>query len=254
MIEKAKIQYWLYASWFNIVVRYRKTILGPLWLLASPIMFISMLGLLYATISNTPIDVFVPHLSVGIIVWSLITSLMNSGTNIIVHNRPKIIHSAMGLNDLVFINLFTSLLQFAHVILIILGVWFIFKWHVTSYALVAILGVLVILINGYWYGIVFGIIGARFRDVSEIITALTGALFFITPIIWMPGNDGKGGILGPYLTYNPFYHYLELVRAPILGTPIDPLSWKVVICISIFGMFLAYVFHRKFSHQLSTWI
>ena len=110
------------------------------------------------------------------------------------------------------------------------------------------------ILNGYWYGIVFGILGARFRDISEIISALMGALFFITPIIWIADGNGRGGILGPYLTYNPFHHFLELVRAPILGTQIDILSWFVVIGITIFGFLMAYIFNRKYTPHLATWI
>ena len=70
----------------------------------------------------------------------------------------------------------------------------------------------------------------------------------------MPSDGGKAGLLGPYLIFNPFYHFLETVRAPILGNPIEPLSWAVVLVTTIIGMLAAYLFNLKFSKQLVTWI
>jgi len=214
---------------------------------------ITMLGLLYATISNIPIEVFVPHLALGLIVWSLITSLINAGTKIILGNKPKLL-LGVSLNDILMVHIFTSFLKFMHVLLISIGVWFLYKWQVTPYALLSIIGIFLILLNGYWFSIVFGILSTRFQDIPELMTALLGAMFFLTPIIWMPGYSGRLDILGPYLTFNPLYHFMELVRAPILGNVINPISPIVVICITIFGFLLAALFYRRFSDHLVIWL
>lgn len=123
----------------------------------------------------------------------------------------------------------------------------------TASVLVSLIGLILLIINGVWYSIVFGILGVRFRDISEIISAMMGALFFLTPILWMPETAGRGGILGPYLTYNPFYHYMEIVRAPLLGNPIEMFSWIVVLSITVLGIIVAFIFNRMFSKQLATW-
>ncbi len=247
-------QYWLYAAWFSIVLRYRKTFLGPLWLIAAPAAFISMLGVLYARISNLPLDVFIPYMGIGFLIWGLITSLVNSGANLLVHSRPKIIQGGLNVDDLIIVNLSASLLQFAHRAFVGIGLYIIYRWELTPYALVSLLGIVIILINGYWYGVVFGFLGARFRDVSEVVATLIGALFFVTPIIWMPDESGRGGILGPYLTYNPFYHFVEIVRAPILGQPVELFSWIVVSVITIVGLVTAFLVQRAFYKKLPLWI
>ena len=252
-ISKARWQYWLYASWFNIALRHRKTTLGPLWLIAGPAVLVGALGYLYATIGGIEVKVFVPYLTIGIIVWSLISAFMNGGTTVVYHNRPKMLHSAVKLLDVVMINICVAILQFFHHIVIALVVYFIFRWDVTPYIFISLIGLILLIINGIWYSIVFGILGVRFRDVSEIITAMMGALFFLTPILWMPESAGRGGILGPYLTYNPFYHYMEIVRAPLLGNPIEMFSWIVVLSITFIGIIVAFIFNRMFSKQLATW-
>jgi len=252
-VSKARWQHWIYASWFHIALRYRKTSLGPLWLLAGPAILVGALGYLYATIGGVEIKVFVPHLAVGIIVWSLISSFMNSGTTVVYHNRPKMLHSAVKLLDVVMINICIAILQFFHHLVVAFVVYLIFRWEVTPYIFVSLIGLVLLVVNGVWYSVVFGILGVRFRDISEIISAMMGALFFLTPILWMPETTGRGGILGPYLTYNPFYHYMEIIRAPLLGNPIEIFSWIVVLSITGIGVIAAFIFNKMFSKQLATW-
>lgn len=38
--------------------------------------------------------------------------------------------------------------------------------------------ILLILINGYWEGILLGILGTRFRDIVQIVTNVVQILFF----------------------------------------------------------------------------
>ncbi len=252
-INKPRWQYWLYASWFAIALRYRKTTLGPLWLLAGPAILVGALGYLYATIGGFPIEKFVPHLAVGIVVWSLMVSFMNSGTTVVYHNRSKILHSGVKLLDVIMVNIFTALLQFLHHIIIVVVVYFIFRWKLDASVFVSLIGLILLVINGVWYAVVFGVLGVRFRDISEIIQAIMGALFFLTPILWMPEAVGKGGILGSYLTYNPFYHLMEVIRAPLLGNPVQTFSWVVVGSITVVGVIVAYFFNRTFSKHMATW-
>ena len=249
----ARVQYWIYSSWFLMMVKYRKTLLGPLWLMVGPAVLVFALGQLYATINSVNLAYFVPFLTVGIIVWSLMIALIDGGTNVFFHNRDKIIHSGTPLLDVIMTNIFTAMLKLIHHLVILVVVYIIYRWGLSLYVFVSVLGVLILMYNGIWWAIVMGILGVRFRDVSEIVTAIMGAMFFLTPILWTPDAPGRGGMLGPYLTYNPLYHFLEIIRAPIMGEPIDALSWMVVGTITVVGTVIAWLFHRRFAHLLPTW-
>ena len=60
--------------------------------------------------------------------------------------------------------------------------------------------------------------------------------------------------MGAFLTFNPFYHFLELIRAPLLGNPIAPLSWLVVLSITVAGFALAHVFYQRFARLVPLWV
>ncbi len=246
--------YWIYATWLSFVVKYRKTALGPLWLSVGPILFIMIIGSLYADIAAADPKILIPHLAMGLITWTLLSGFVNGSTTIFQRYRAQVIQGELSLMDITMVSVFTTVLQFLHQIVVIIVVYFIYKIALTPYSLLGLVGLALLIINGIWLSVVFGIIGARYRDLGEIVLAVMRIGFLATPVIWMPSDEGRGGVMGAFLIYNPFYHFIELVRAPLLGTPIDPLSWYVVLGFTIFGSALALFFKSKFSGDIALWV
>lgn len=249
-----KYQYWIYATWLSFVVRYRKTLLGPLWLMVGPILFILTIGMLYSRINQADATQFVPHLAIGVIIWTLIVGFVTGSTTIFQRYRSQIIQGELQLMDITMVGVFTTVLQFLHQVIIILIVLIYYKIPINAYTIVSFLGLALLIINGVWLSIVFGIIGARYHDLNEVIQAIMRIAFLATPIVWLPGGAGYGGVMGKFLMYNPFYHYLELIRAPLLQTSISPLSWYVVLTFTVVGCSLAFLFKAKFSRVLALWV
>jgi len=245
---------WFYAAWLQFLLRYRKTFLGPVWLLVGPLLFIVVLGSLFSEISSTPSSVFVPYLSIGLISWTLLNGFVIGSTTVFQRGRAQILQGNLSPRDIVIIDIFTNILTFSHQLIIILAVFLYFRIGVSFYGFISLIGLIFLIANGVWLTHFFGIIGARYRDLSEVVQAVMRIAFLATPIIWMPGENGRGGILGVFLTFNPFFHFLELVRAPLLGNTISPLSWFVVIAITFLGFGLAFWFRRRFYHLIPLWI
>ena len=70
---------WGGLGWKDIRQRYRRTILGPLWLTLSLGMMIAAIGVLYAELWNTKISHMLPYVSAGMIAWIFISSMVNEG-------------------------------------------------------------------------------------------------------------------------------------------------------------------------------
>ncbi len=244
----------VYLAYFNFLLKYRRTIIGPFWLLISPLIFIFLLGSLFARISSIDENVFIPHLAIGLITWTMISGFIVESTIIFQKNRSHLLQSNVLLQDIIISSITFILMQFLHQLLIIIMVLVYYDVQLTIYSLVSILGILFLITNGYWLSIVFGFIGARYRDLNEITQASMRIFMLATPIIWMPSEAGRGGALGPYLTFNPFYHFLEIVRAPLLNQTISLLSWAVVIGITIAGFAFAYFFYNRYHKQLPLWV
>ena len=244
----------LYLTWFQFLIRYRRTILGPLWLLVGPALFIVMLGLLFARIGGIEPAVFVPHLAVGLITWTLISGFITGSTTVFQRGRAQILQGGMKLVDIIMVDVFSTVITFLHHVILVAAVFVFFGIGLSFYSFVSLIGLGLLIANGIWLSLFFGIIGVRYRDLSEVVQAVMRITFLATPIIWMPGAGGRGGVMGAFLVYNPFYHFVELIRAPLLGNPIAPLSWIVVITISLGGFGLAYFFYQRFARNLPLWL
>ena len=249
-----RYEHWLYVTWFEFVVRYRKTVVGPLWLLVGPALFISILGFLFAKVGSVPTSIFVPHLSIGLITWTLINGFVTGSSNVFQRNRPQILQGGVSLTDILMANLFATVLQFTHQVIIIVVVFLIYGLTLGLQALTSLVGLLLLILNGVWLSVVFGIVGARYRDLTEVTQAVMRIAFLATPIIWMPGDIGRSVVLSNFIIFNPFYHFLELIRAPLLNNAIDPLSWLVVLSTTVFGFALAQIFYGRYSRYVPLWV
>lgn len=238
----------------RFLVRYRRTVLGPLWLLLSPALFIGALGGLYARIGAVDAAVFIPHLTIGFVLWTLISGFVTGSTTVFVRNRAQIMQNANTLDEIVGVDVLTNLLAFLHQVPIVIVVFLVYRVGLGAEALWSVVGLGVVIANGVWITRLFGILGARYRDLTEVFQAVMRISFLATPIIWMPAADGRGGLMGHFLTFNPFYHFLEVVRAPLLGKTVEPLSWAVVIGFTLVGFALARLFTARYSKLVPLWV
>jgi len=67
---------WGRLGWNDILQRYRRSLLGPLWLTASMGIMVLALGVVYARILKMALDDFMPFLCVGLLIWSIISSVL----------------------------------------------------------------------------------------------------------------------------------------------------------------------------------
>ncbi len=251
-----RIDFWGYSTWLIFAVQYRRTFFGPLWALLNPLLFSLALGALYGRVSGTPPDIFIPHMVVGLVAWTLLAEIVNRASGLLVANKGLLLQGNISNTDIICKDLFYSFLSFAHQLPIILGVSLFFGHLTLTGILLTTLGTIFYLLNGIWVMVVLGTIAARFRDIPEVVSAIMRIAFLASPILWMANLEGlrTGGMIEAYTIYNPFYHFLEIVRAPMLEKTIDPISYPVVITITLVGFLIASVVYAKTWRQTNLWI
>jgi ABC-2 type transport system permease protein/lipopolysaccharide transport system permease protein len=117
--------------------------------------------------------------------------------------------------------------------------------------LYALPGLALLILNGAMASMTLGMVSARFRDIPRITASLMQIVFLITPIIWKP--DMLGDRLYISLA-NPFFHLIEIVRAPLLGTPPTLLNVAAVILITLINCLTAIVLFSKYRSRIAYWI
>ncbi|GAA4430068.1 ABC transporter permease [Actinokineospora soli] len=267
---------WAYLGWQDIKQRYRRSVIGPLWITLSMAVTAAGLGLLYSQLFETPIGTFLPYLTVGFIVWNFMLGCMVEGSDTFISNEGLIKHLPAPLTVYALRTVWRLVLMFAHNLLVYAVVLVIFFGDLSTdgYILTkggtpqpgldwtiitAIPAFVLIAVNGTWVALLFGIISTRYRDIPQVVNALTQLLFFLTPIVWPVDELTRrfketGGWQMLVAELNPLYHFVQIIRAPLIGSEQSWHHWAVVLGITVVGWALALLAMRNYRARVSYWV
>ena len=256
IVHGARARYlWGMLGWQDIRRRYRRSVLGPFWLTISMGMLVALLGTLYGALLNVEAAVYVPFLALGFLVWTLISGMISDGCTAFIAAESIIKQTNLPLSVHVYRRIWSNVLIFFHNAAIAVVVAVLFSIWPGWTGLLAVPGLVLLCLNGIWVGLLLGIVSARFRDVPPIVESLVRILFFVTPIIWMPElMPGRALMLSVALEFNPFFHFVELVRAPLLGQAPEPVSWLVALGLTVGGWLLAFELLRRYRRRIAYWV
>ena len=242
---------WGMLGWQDIRRRYRRSVLGPFWLTISMGVLVAALGTLYAMLFNVEVTRFMPFLALGFIVWTMIHGVISDACVAFVGAEGIIKQTDLPLSVHVYRAMWRSLISFAHNIVIFVVVAVVFDIWPSWAGLLALPGLVLLILNGVWIGLFLGLVSARFRDLPPIVDSVMRIAFFVTPIIWMPEMMGGRAVL---LDFNPFFHFVELVRAPLLGQLPGHVSWLVATGITVSGWTLALMMYVRYRRRIAYWV
>lgn len=249
---------WLALGWQDIKQRYRRSVLGPLWITIATGVMATALGLLYSLLFDIDIRTFLPHVAVGLILWNFIAGCINEGSQVFIANEGLIKQLPSALSVHVYRLVWKQFLFLLHNLAIWLILLVVFQIPVGWEVILAVPALALLVVNGVWVSMFFGIIATRFRDVAPLLESLVQLLFYMTPIVWMDSTlKDRVGDLGnkAYLAeINPLYHYMAVVRGPMIGEPVALRSWVIVCVLTVLGTLFALVFMRQWRSRVSYWV
>ncbi len=248
---------WGYLGWQDIKQRYRRSVLGPLWISISMAFIALTLGVLYGALFGQPIAQFLPYLATGLLIWNFISGCILDGSEVFIDNEGLIKHLAAPLSVHIYRLIWRQTLFLAHNAVIWVVLLLIFRWELNWTLLLAVPALALLLVNGTWIAIVVGIVSTRFRDIPPIVTALTQLMFFVTPIVWNYDSFRANPAVAEraqLAELNPVMHFVEILRRPLLGMPQEPRFWIVAAAITVMGCALALVFMRNYRSRVSYWV
>ena len=256
IVQGARARYlWGLLGWHDIRRRYRRSILGPFWLTISMGILVAALGALYGTLLNVEIAVYVPFLALGFVIWTLISAVITEGCTAFISAESIVKQTNLPLSVHVYRMVWRNFLILCHNAAIFVVVAVVFAIWPGWTGLLALPGLVFLCLNAIWVGLLLGIVSARFRDVPPIVTSVVRILFFVTPIIWMPElMPARALMLALVLDFNPFFHFVEVVRAPLLGQAPALVSWLAVSGTTLGGWLLAFALLRRYRRRIAYWV
>jgi ABC-2 type transport system permease protein len=248
---------WGYLGWQDIKQRYRRSVLGPLWITISMGVIALAMGILYSALFQQDLQTFLPYVAVGLLIWRFVEGSVLEGSDVFISNEGLIKFLPAPLSLHIYRLIWRQILFFAHNLVIWGVLMIIFPQPLGWTLLLAIPAFVLLVINGGWIAILAGILATRFRDIPPTVASITQLLFFMTPIVWSYDTLRANPAVAErarLAELNPVMHFVEILRQPLLGSDIVVRHWVVVGVISVVGWVVALVFLRNYRSRVAYWV
>lgn len=244
---------WMRLGWLEILRRYRRTVIGPFWSAISLGLFVIALGSVGSGLWNHGINEYLPFLAAGFVVWVMIAGILTESCSLFLGANSTFGQVQLDYSILAYALVWRNFITFLHNFIVYLAMVLILAPHMLQpVALVAIPGLLLVMFNGIWVALLLGMFALRFRDIQQFVMSIVNIAMFVTPIFWLPDSLQATKRL-VFVTFNPLFHLIDIVRAPLLGHLPSAGSYLAVGLITIVGWSVTFVVFHRLRKRIPYW-
>lgn len=241
-----------YLGYDDIKQRYKRTLLGPMWLVLSNLMLVVFMSVVMSSIFSQNIKEILPFVATGIIIWSFISTVISEGCSIFLSAEIIIKFVNMPLSINIYRFLVRNVIVMAHNFAVIFIVVMALTPHSINFNIVYLIpNLAMIIVLSLNIGIILSLLNTRYRDIQPIIAVLLTLLPLATPIFW------KKEFLTTNLwivNFNPLYHVIEIVRAPLLGLQPNTASMLIVFLVTVALSTISVYLYNKYYNKVIFWL
>lgn len=241
----------LHFAWGDIRARYRRSFLGPLWLVLGTAIGVLGMGYLWSGILGVGYAEYVPSLAAGLVTWQLLAGTIAESPSMLVYNAPIIRNVRTPVAFFPLQLLLRHLLTFAHNAVIVLAVLLVYPPDWSPTQLLSIAGLALVAGNLWWISLVLGMLGARFRDLDPLVAAALPLLFFLTPVVFRPDHVPVSHNI---VWLNPLTYFITVIRDPLRGEVPPAFVYVVVLTVLAAGWAVAYWLLTRRAFRVPFWI
>lgn len=240
-------------GWQDLKARYKRSWLGPFWLTLSMGVQIAFICLILGSAMSIPMEYYVPYVTVGYIFFNKLTSVITESCQALISSSTMVRQMPVPLIVYVERVIWRNLLKLGHDIVLIPLAFLVVSHPINYHALFFFPGFLLLLLNVSWVGLLFSVLSTRYRDLPMTVSSILPIFFYLTPIIWMP-ETMPDKIGSKILAFNPFYHLLKLVRAPLMGEIPSIQTWVICSAAAVVGWAVALIVYARSRDRVVYWL
>jgi homopolymeric O-antigen transport system permease protein len=171
----------------ELKARYRGSVLGFFWSFFNPLLLLTVYTIVFNYIlpnTNSKTQPYALFLFTGLLPWTWFSSSLLECSNVIVSGGNLIKKIIFPAEVLPTVSVLANLVHFLLGLPILLIFIFLYKVHLTWYALYFPFIILIQLILTLGFGYLISSLSVHFRDIRDILSNLITLWFFCTPIIY----------------------------------------------------------------------
>jgi lipopolysaccharide transport system permease protein len=241
-------------GWQDVKQTYRRSAIGSFWLTLGMGVQIATMGLVFGLIFKAEIKEYLPFLATSLIFWGIITSTINEGCMTFISSESMI--KQLNLNHIQYVarTIWRNLIIGGHN-LILIPIVLICFWRPPGWPLLALGPSFALLVlNLGWIVWLLGLVSARFRDMPQIIASVMTIAFYVTPVMWYPKLIEDNVLAHLLLGLNPLYHWLQIVRLPILGQWPTLENWGLALLSAVIGWTATLIAYKRYRNLIAYWV
>jgi len=244
---------WWYSAWLRTLARFSRTYLGSFWLGLSNLLSVGLLSLVYGAVLNVPNPyAYAVYLGLGLTVWGMLSQSVISGCFLLTSRRDHLVNNALPaifycLEEWAF-QVQTFVQAFIFIVLALAFIKPVILVHVITSAWLPLLNLFAFCL---WVIMAMAVLGARFKDLGQLMPILLQLLFLLSPILYPGVKLGKVAFLADI---NPLYRILAPVRSAVTDGHVQVRHELGALALNLLALMLVGLWLKHLRYRLPLWV
>jgi ABC-2 type transport system permease protein len=169
----------------ELKVKYTSSILGAVWSMINPLVFLGVFTLVFTVVLDNPVPHFPVYLLSGLLAWNLYSTSLSSGVRSVIDNANLVKKVYFPREVLPLASIGAALVDFAiqGAVLILFMIAFRYPFHAVNLTLLPLAIVALMLFTCAMCFLVAGI-NVHYRDTQHMLALLLLVWFWLTPVVY----------------------------------------------------------------------
>ena len=226
---------------------------GKYWPSVGMAIRVAFIGSVFGSLLGARGEDYVPWLASGWIAWAFLSSAFQKTANAYVDSKKFMRTLPIDIRSFIWRSIVSVGLVFWNNLFILAIVLFVFRLNPFPEIVLFVPSMLIILVFLIGAGLLLGPLLARLRDLTPLLSSIVGVMFFALPILWRPA-DLDDGIARLIVGFNPFYHFLQVIRLPLIGQEPTLTNWTVSALTALLAFIVGSIVFQKTSSRIFYWV
>lgn len=246
------VRIWMSLALSDVASKYRRTVLGPVWIVLAQVAVIIGIYFLRHSISPSVIGNFLLYLAASLPVWGLVSSMMSDGTAALAKSKNLIESYPLPMTIYMLRSIASSLITFLHTIIVFFVVA-VFYMEFPSIGGLPwfIWGLITVLIFGLGMHLMLAPLSARYRDIGPALGSFMTVAYIMSPVFWQVAPSQQDMLL---VKFNPFYYLLEVMRGPLINLTPPVSAYLTASAIAVGALCLGTLTFKRLGPRVVYWI